>query len=146
MIRLQLDRLSAGNSKRRIHQIHLSSFSRPLYVTLLIALSIASERLVEIIKNAIPWLNQKNSDSGKEGWRKALLQALAVAAGILTAFLAGPAVGNIVAGPWDTVPGLLALGLLASGGSGLWNSILTYLLKVKDIKGAEAKKLETAGG
>jgi hypothetical protein len=32
------------------------------------------------------------------------------------------------------VPSLIALGFLASGGSGLWNSILTYLLQVKDIK------------
>ncbi len=113
-------------------------------VTLLIALSVASERLVEIIKNAIPWLNLKRSDSTREGWRKAALQALAVAAGIATAFLAGPAIGDIVSGPWHTVSGLLALGLLASGGSGLWNSVLTYLLKVKDIKGLTAMQMESA--
>lgn len=108
-------------------------------VTLLIALSVASERLVDIIKNAIPWLNEKKNDPTKEGWRKAMLQTMAVFAGIVTAFLAKPAISDIISGPWDTVPGLLALGLLASGGSGLWNSVLTYLLKVKDIKSAHAK-------
>jgi hypothetical protein len=116
------------------------------FVTLLIALSVASERLVEIIKNAIPWLNQKKEDPKEEGWRKSVLQALAVVAGIVTAILAGPAVGGIISGPWDTVSGIIALGLLASGGSGLWNSVLTYLLKVKDIKGAQAKQVESTSG
>lgn len=111
-------------------------------VTLLIALSVASERLVEIIKNAVPWLNKKKAVPTIEGWRTAILQALAVCAGILTSFLAGPAVGDIVSGPWETIPGLLALGLLASGGSGLWNTVLTYLLKVKDIKAIQAKRFE----
>jgi len=31
------------------------------------------------------------------------------------------------------------LGLLASGGSGFWNSILTYVAKAKDLKAAEAE-------
>jgi hypothetical protein len=35
--------------------------------------------------------------------------------------------------------GKLALGLLASGGSGFWNSILTYVTKAKDVKAAEAE-------
>jgi hypothetical protein len=29
--------------------------------------------------------------------------------------------------------------LLASGGSGFWNSILTYVTKAKDLKAAEAE-------
>lgn len=55
-------------------------------------------------------------------------------AGIGTTLLARPAI------PEDLLPdsggllALLALGFLASGGSGLWNSVLTYVLKVKDIK------------
>jgi hypothetical protein len=35
--------------------------------------------------------------------------------------------------------GKLALGLLASGGSGFWNSILAYITKAKDVKAAEAE-------
>lgn len=114
------------------------------FVTLLLALSIASERLVEIIKNAIPWLNHKNSDPKREGWRKSILQGMALVAGILTAWLAGPALGDQVAGVWKTTPGLLALGLLTSGGSGMWNSLLSYLLNLKNFKAAQAKQLEQA--
>ena len=33
----------------------------------------------------------------------------------------------------------MALGLLASGGSGFGNSILTYVTKAKDLKAAEAE-------
>jgi len=40
----------------------------------------------------------------------------------------------------DNSAGLFVLGLLASGGSGFWNSILSYLLKVKDIKGEVLKE------
>jgi hypothetical protein len=39
----------------------------------------------------------------------------------------------------DGWTGKLALGLLASGGSGFWNSILTYVNKAKDIKVAAAE-------
>ena len=56
---------------------------------------------------------------------------LAVASGIVTALLARdyvPAQLSIPSRGWS----IIGLGLLASGGSGFWNSILTYLLKVKD--------------
>jgi hypothetical protein len=107
-------------------------------VSLLIALSIASERLVEIVKGFWPALDQQNSDPTKEGRRRAVLQLLAVLAGIATAFLTGPMIPTEV---YDaTTPlGTLALGLLASGGSGLWNSVLTYVTKVKDVKKLEAE-------
>ena len=109
-------------------------------VTLLITLSIASERLVEIVKGTLPFLNKENPDSTKEGWRRAALQAMAVGAGIVTALLARPVISDVVPGAWASVPGLLALGLLASGGSGLWNSILGYLLRVKDIKKLDVER------
>jgi O-antigen/teichoic acid export membrane protein len=110
-------------------------------VGLLIALSVASERLVEIVKGIIPPLNKENSDANKEGWRRAALQVLAVAAGIVTAFLARPTIPESMipanaTGDWP----ILALGLLASGGSGLWNSVLTYVTKVKDIKKLDAEE------
>jgi hypothetical protein len=112
-------------------------------VSLLIALSVASERLVEIIKGLVPPLNRENPDPAKEGWRKALLQILAVGAGILTAFLASPVLPVDVA-MLHGFAGNLALGLLASGGSGFWNSVLTYVNKAKEVKTAEveSKKIE----
>jgi hypothetical protein len=106
-------------------------------VSLLIALSIASERLVEIVKGCIPALDQPRVDPTAEGRRRAVLQLLAVVAGIVTAFLASgiiPSELHEATTPLATI----ALGLLASGGSGFWNSILTYVGKVKDVKSLEA--------
>ena len=107
-------------------------------ISLLVALSIASERLVDIIKGVIPWLNQPRVRPADEGWRKAALQVLAVIAGITTAWLSSAAIPKGVGIP-DDWTGTLALGLLASGGSGFWNSILTYVTKAKDVKAAEAE-------
>src|SRR5947209_4069642 len=111
----------------------------PTIVTLLIALSVASERLVEIIKGVIPFLNQQNQNTTKEGWRRAAVQAMAVVAGIVTALLARSAITDVVPKAWQSTSGILALGLLASGGSGLWNAVLGYLLQVKDLKKLDVK-------
>jgi hypothetical protein len=62
-------------------------------IGLLAALSVASERLVEIAKGLIPWLDQQNSDPGTESRRRAALQFLAAAAGVTTAFVFGQAEG-----------------------------------------------------
>jgi hypothetical protein len=105
-------------------------------ISLLVALSVASERLVDIIKGLVPWLNQQRPKATEEGWRKASLQLIAVVAGVTTAWFASPVVPDFI--PNDFT-GKLALGLLASGGSGFWNSILTYVTKAKDIKAAEAE-------
>ncbi|HIH9995175.1 TPA: hypothetical protein ACYX6Q_001050 [Klebsiella variicola] len=103
-------------------------------ITMLIAISIASERLVEIIKGYFPWLNLENQDPVIEGRRKSALQILAVVAGIVTAFLTQP----FVAGSFSAIkhPDLMTLciGLMASGGSAFWNVILNYLLQVKNLK------------
>lgn len=121
-------------------------------VTLLVTLSIASERLVEIVKGLCPWLNTEHPDATREGRRRAALHLLAVIAGWVTACLAGDVIAAL------KIPGFFApdggitcwqcvgLGLLASGGSGLWNSVLSYLVKVKDLKGEQVavSKLQVA--
>jgi hypothetical protein len=87
-------------------------------------------------------LDQKKSDEVMEGRRRSVLQLLAVAFSILTAYLASDYIPKDLVKPgavsetW-TIAGL---GLLGSGGSGLWNAILTYFGKVKDIKKAEAEE------
>lgn len=109
-------------------------------VSLILSLSIASERLVEIIKGFFPALNNASNDPKAEGRRRSYLQLLAVAAGILTSYLARdflPVEITKVPEGWAVI----GLGLLASGGSGLWNSILSYLTHVKEIKKVD---LETA--
>ena len=106
-------------------------------VGVLVALSVASERLVEIIKGFSKFLSDANPDPVGDRWRRMLLQLIAVGAGIVTALLTQPAIKGVVPGLSDNVWGILALGLLASGGSGFWNAILAYVLNVKDIKKAE---------
>lgn len=106
-------------------------------IAVLIVLSVASERLVEIIKGFIPALDKENDDPQKESRRKAYLHILAVVAGIATAFLAREALEASVPDAWNTTTGVLALGLLASGGSGFWNSILGYVNEVKKLKKEE---------
>lgn len=146
-------------------------------VTLLITLSVASERLVEIIKGFYPSLNapaitddpkvDTPVDSVAEAKRKSKVSLLAVGCGIITAWIASPILAGIFRdlfsnsgcqifggflndlGKWLpcgfnlSVNGFLlttALGLLASGGSSLWNSILEYLLKIKDLKKVEVRR------
>ena len=107
-------------------------------VSLILALSIASERLVEIVKGFIPPLTKPTPNPQREAVRCSILQILAVVSGIVTSYLAQDYIPKEVS---DVVKGwsVVGLGLLASGGSGFWNSILTYLLKVKDIKTVEAE-------
>jgi hypothetical protein len=106
--------------------------------------SVASERLVEIIKGLSKFLNTKSDDPKIEGRRKSALQFMAVVASIVTALLCQPALTRVVPETWSTFPGILALGLLASGGSGFWNSIMTYVLRLKDVQSAAADTAEKA--
>ena len=103
-------------------------------VALLVALSVASERLVEIIKGLSEYLNVEQTEPVKEGRRRSAIHAIAVVAGIVTAFLARPVIANAVTLPEPSYLWIVALGLLASGGSSLWNSVLTYVLQVKNLK------------
>src|SRR5436189_6277152 len=105
-------------------------------ISLLVALSIASERLVDIIKGLVPWLNQQRRKPAEEGWRKAALQVIAVFAGITTPWLAGHAVPAFLP---HAFTGKLALALLASGGPGFWNAIPTYVTKAQAVKAADAQ-------
>lgn len=106
-------------------------------VSLLAALSVATERLVEIIKGSIPWLNLQGKSGNQEGWRQATLHLLAAVCGIVTAYLANSAVQGAIPAGWSTGGGICVIGLLASGGSGFWNSILSYAKAAKDIKEAQ---------
>lgn len=103
-------------------------------VGLLVALSISSERLVEIIKGLSKFLNVEKKDPVAEGRRRSAIHALAVVAAVVTALLAKPVVESVLRLPEPTYLWIIALGLLASGGSSFWNSVLTYVLSLKDIK------------
>lgn len=107
---------------------------------LIVALSVASERLVEIVKGYVPYLNKAKDDLVEESRRRSMIQLLAVVAGITTSFLAAPAL------PPETIPdnwmSKLALGLLASGGSGFWNSIQGYVSQAKEVKKAQVRDIQ----
>ncbi|MBL8699294.1 MAG: hypothetical protein JNK67_13030 [Alphaproteobacteria bacterium] len=116
-------------------------------VSLIAAVSIASERLVEIVKTLVGWLDRKNPNSDMERLRRLALTLLAMIAGIFTSWLASFVV--TIGEPGKSYAlSILGLGLLASGGSSFWNSVLTYVLKVKDIKkqvaDSQAKQLAGA--
>ncbi len=99
-----------------------------------------------------------------EQWEKVKIFLLTIICGIITAYLASPLLAGIfeelfpkpgqckldfsmgsTGVCWFELNGngiflVVTLGFLASGGSGLWNSILEYLLKIKDLKKTEVKK------
>jgi hypothetical protein len=111
---------------------------------LLAAMSIAVERVVEVIKGIVPKLAQPWTGS-RESWRRVLLQLISVAAGgviasqIHTQIVAAvPSLASSSdSGHWGVD---VLFGLLASGGSGLWNHVLdiTRAIKVdKELKNAE---------
>ena len=106
-------------------------------IGLIVSVSIASERLVEIIKGYCPWLNEAKTDPAKEGQRRSALQVLAVISGIGTAFLAQPLLSPMFSDMSNHAGAVFAIGLLASGGSGFWNAILSYFLQVKELKKQE---------
>jgi uncharacterized membrane-anchored protein len=91
-----------------------------------------------------PFLSQQQPKPADESRRKLILQLLAFAAGCLAAWLAMPVVVETLPKTMAAQHGsvILALGALASGGSGFWNTILTYLLNLKNLKRAEAMQVE----
>lgn len=109
-------------------------------VAMLVVLSVASERLVEIVKGFVPYLNEERKTPRGESRRKAFLHILAIIAGIVTALLAIEALSSYVPENLDKTLGVIALGLLASGGSSLWNSILGYANEAKKTKKKDREK------
>jgi hypothetical protein len=105
------------------------------------ALSVASERLVDIVKGFIPALNTKSLDDAVEARRQAYIQILAIVGGMATSWVAWPVTQKAL--PLGELPSwlvIVGLGLLASCGSGFWNSIQSYLNLLKSLKGMTVKE------
>jgi hypothetical protein len=113
-------------------------------IGLMVALSVAAERLVEITKGVVPFLATAREEPRQEKLRKSALQVLALASGIVVTFLAEPMLATTLPATWHNTTGLVVIGLMASGGSGFWNVILSYLLQVKDIKRQTLQQLQMA--
>jgi hypothetical protein len=119
-------------------------------LTVVLAVSLAGERLVTYVKTMIPWLAEEQKTEAKEvdltrdRNRRVIVLLLALAASWLAAsFLVEEA--WTVAALWGKVPiassnatiPVPLLGLLASGGSAFWNNILGFTKAAKDTKQVE---------
>lgn len=118
-------------------------------VALLLAISLASERLVTIVKTAVPWLDEParaptgKEDPRKDKVRRLIVQALAFAgAGITGTLLAAGDQplswslvfsGTITYADHQSLPVLL-VAFLGSGGSALWSQLLGYTRAVRELR------------
>lgn len=110
------------------------------YVTLLVAVSLAAERLVDIVKGIFPKLALEiPGDAGQERRRILRLQVISLLAGLITAWLLPQ---QLFADVQNKEAARVALGILASSGSAFWNSILGYLKQIKEVKKAQAVELK----
>ena len=103
-------------------------------VTMILALSAASERLVALIKGFFKSLDERQTDKDAERKRQLILRFVAIVSGIVTAALASSFIIQSSSQSWKFALEVVGLGILAGGGSDLWNSVLGYLNSVKDIK------------
>ena len=121
-------------------------------VALVLALSLATERMVVVIRTPqkllwiIPlgeWLNNENkTEPKKDGPRRLVVQLISFLCALFT-------VGWLAEGTWDplasitvasqTVP-LWLLAILATGGSSFWKNLLGYTKAVRDVRIEEEKK------
>jgi hypothetical protein len=103
-------------------------------VSIILAISLASDRLVTFIKTLIPWLAEKPAAAQpvqptNDTARRVTVMIIAFAAATLTSWLLGQ----------DKLPyNFWIMGLLASGGSAFWTNILAYLSAIKDISNQKA--------
>lgn len=98
-------------------------------IALMVALSMATERLVEITRGFVPFTEKLSGT-----WRKSTLQLHAAVAGVAVTFMAEPMIAGTLPEQWNNSMGLVVLGLLASGGSGLWHTVLDYMMEMKTLK------------
>jgi hypothetical protein len=103
------------------------------------ALSVSSQRLVDIIKGFSKWLSEEKTDKpDQERWRKIVLQLLSIAASLFIVWMAQDALQTTL-GKWlESNWNFLALGLLGGGGSSFWDSFSKFVTEAKNIKKADA--------
>ncbi len=121
---------------------NLSSF-----VSLLLALSIASERLVELVKGLIPQLNGPRPDPRQERLRQWTIHVLSVvASGVVVELCGGYITSTLKISDAQFGPLQHALfAILVSGGSSFWNSIATYLFSLKNLNQQNLATSQKAG-
>lgn len=104
------------------------------FVTVLLALSVTSERLVELIKGFSEDLTGKKVEAGVERKRQLQIHGLSLVTSAIAVWLAQDyIVATLKLTNWN-LSQATAFTILASGGSSMWNSILSYLLSIKSLK------------
>ena len=116
------------------------------FFTLMAAMSIAAERVVEIIKGIFPSLAATDPDANKERRRHMVLQFLAALAGIVVAAAhvqVNSSLGNFMNSDYDawSLPGMglmtvkyVIIGVMVSGGSAMWNHALDIVGALKTVE------------
>ncbi|MDP1891400.1 MAG: hypothetical protein Q8K55_10970 [Gemmatimonadaceae bacterium] len=119
--------------------------------SLALAGSLAVERLVTIIKTFFPSLNEVGrpawgeSDERADQDRRLRVLFVTIIASQLTAFFLATGDGGLSGAvkvsselgvPWPL------FGLLISGGSAFWTSVVAYASALKDVQKSEAKRVE----
>jgi hypothetical protein len=119
-------------------------------LSFLAALSVATERITEIIKG-LPvlsgWLAvEKPKDSWNEALRKAAVQVIALLAGALVTYLVRqPLSAQLHISPDELhYSAYLVFGAMASGGSGIWNSALDIVSEINHQQQIATEKLKGA--
>ena len=116
-----------------------------LLVPFLVALSLASERLVTLVKTLFPWLTVEKQTPAQEvdliedRPRRIIVQLLAFAAALITTMLVantGNPFAQVPVGKELRIPVYL-VAFLASGGSAFWNNVLGFTKAAKDVKQVE---------
>ena len=107
-------------------------------VTLLATLSIASERLTDLVKNRVIPHSLDSDESPTKAQRKQklkvfLTQAISVSSAGATVFLATPMIQETLP-TFNNLGGKLVLALLVSGGSSFWNSVQQYMVSIRKPK------------
>ena len=87
-------------------------------ITLVSAISLSNERVLEIIKRLVPSLGGLKDDT-----RVAVLYGASTLIGAVTAYASGI----------DAIPKALFIGLLSSGGAGMWHDMLSILTEIKNF-------------
>jgi hypothetical protein len=111
-------------------------------VSTLLALSLAVERVVEILKGLIRvWPFTPQEDGDKEDRRSAAIHILSAIIGSVIAALGHIAIIGSwnASSPLDNTTNVVLAGLLSCGGSAFWNHVLDILKAMKVNREAQAR-------
>ena len=116
------------------------------FIAIVLAVSLATERLVLILRTPFRKLNNEKKEADKDKGRRFSVQFLSL-------FCAVATTGFLSSGSWNIMDSiqisggsnpvelpLLLIAILATGGSSLWKNFLGYTKAVRDIRRNDVSK------